>query len=116
MSRVSFTHPSGRQSTKQPKGTHGTDRLATNRSSCQFFIFSIVVVFLFTLAAKTSRAGSPEKPNILFIAIDDLNDWVGFLDGHLEAVTPNMDALAKKAASSPMLTAMYLSARLHESA
>ena len=36
------------------------------------------------------------KPNVLFIAIDDLNDWTGFLGGHPEAQTPHMDALAKR--------------------
>ncbi|MGJ8724082.1 MAG: sulfatase [Roseibacillus sp.] len=35
-----------------------------------------------------------KKPNILMIAIDDLNDWVGFLDGHPQTQTPNMDRLA----------------------
>ena len=34
------------------------------------------------------------KPNVLFIAIDDLNDWVGFLGGHPQALTPEMDSLA----------------------
>ena len=32
-----------------------------------------------------------EKPNILFIAIDDLNDWTGFMGGHPQAKTPNID-------------------------
>ncbi len=32
--------------------------------------------------------------NVLFIAVDDLNDWVGFLGGHPQAKTPNMDRLA----------------------
>ena len=36
------------------------------------------------------------KPNVLFISIDDLNDWVGFMDGHPQAKTPNMEALAKR--------------------
>ncbi len=36
------------------------------------------------------------RPNILFIAIDDLNDWVGFLKGHPQAKTPNMDRLAAR--------------------
>jgi len=37
-----------------------------------------------------------EKPNVLFIAIDDLNDWVGFLCGHPQVKTPHMDALAAR--------------------
>ena len=34
------------------------------------------------------------KPNVLFIAVDDLNDWVGCLGGHPQAKTPNIDRLA----------------------
>lgn len=34
--------------------------------------------------------------NVLFIAIDDLNDWVGFLGGHPQTRTPNMDRLASQ--------------------
>ena len=32
-----------------------------------------------------------DKPNVLFIAIDDLNDWVGVFDGNPQAKTPNLD-------------------------
>ena len=38
----------------------------------------------------------PARPNVLFIAIDDMNDWTGFLGGHPQAQTPHMDRLAKK--------------------
>lgn len=34
------------------------------------------------------------KPNVLFISIDDLNDWIGCMGGHPQAQTPNMDRLA----------------------
>ena len=37
---------------------------------------------------------SQERPNVLFIAVDDLNDWVGCLGGHPQALTPNIDGLA----------------------
>lgn len=39
---------------------------------------------------KTSR------PNVLFIAVDDLNDWVGCMKGHPQARTPNIDRLAAR--------------------
>lgn len=35
-----------------------------------------------------------QQPNVLFFALDDLNDWVGPL-AYSQAVTPNMDRLAK---------------------
>jgi len=37
-----------------------------------------------------------DKPNILFIAIDDQNDWFGCLGGHPQAQTPHIDRLAKR--------------------
>ncbi len=43
-----------------------------------------------------SFAQAQQKPNILFIAIDDLNDWVGPLHGHPQVKTPNMDRLAAR--------------------
>ena len=35
------------------------------------------------------------QPHVLFISIDDMNDWVGVLGGNPQARTPNIDALAK---------------------
>jgi arylsulfatase A-like enzyme len=40
-----------------------------------------------------------QRPNILFISIDDLNDWVGHLGGHPQVQTPNIDRLAARASS-----------------
>jgi len=37
-----------------------------------------------------------EQPNILFIAIDDLNDWSSVLGGHPQAITPNLERLARR--------------------
>ena len=53
-----------------------------------------LLALLFTAAAQSAHP--PSKPNVLMICIDDLNDWVGFLGGHPQAKTPNMDALAKR--------------------
>ena len=38
-----------------------------------------------------------QKPNILFISIDDLNDWIEPLGGHRQAKTPNLNRLARGA-------------------
>jgi len=59
-------------------------------------IFLILLSFLLPLSVSRSVWAKSTKPNVLFIAIDDLNDWVGFLDGHPQAKTPHMDALAKQ--------------------
>ncbi len=41
-----------------------------------------------------SETTTPQPPNVLFIAIDDLNDWLGCMNGHPNTLTPNMDKLA----------------------
>ena len=41
-----------------------------------------------------SKAQEAKRPNVLFIAVDDLNDWVGPLDGYKGVKTPNIDKLA----------------------
>lgn len=44
-----------------------------------------------------SQEDSPEGPNVLFLAVDDMNDWAGFLDGHagMDIKTPNIDRFAE---------------------
>jgi arylsulfatase A-like enzyme len=39
------------------------------------------------------KAAAPKR-NVLFLAIDDLNDWIGCMGG--QAITPNLDKLAKQ--------------------
>src|SRR6056297_2856202 len=46
--------------------------------------------------ASGAKAAEPVRANVLMICIDDMNDWVRFLDGHPQAKTPNMDHLAAK--------------------
>nr|WP_271872738.1 sulfatase [Rubripirellula sp.] len=96
MMQLSLTHQSGSQPKKQSMGKRGTDPDPVHPSRFSFLVVGIVVALSFELVADASATESSKKPNVLFIAIDDLNDWVGFLDGHLDAVTPHMDALAKR--------------------
>jgi arylsulfatase A-like enzyme len=59
--------------------------------------FSASCAFVFALLSVSQAAGSPpDSPNIVFIAIDDLNDWIGCLGGHPDAKTPHMDRLARR--------------------
>jgi len=56
------------------------------------FLFGVVAVVASLLPA---HAAVPSKPNVLFIAIDDLRDWVGYLGHNPQARTPNIDRLAR---------------------
>ena len=58
----------------------------------------IPLVLLLGLPAALDAAAAkqpPRKPNVLFIAIDDLRDWVGYL-GNKQVKTPNLDRLAAR--------------------
>jgi arylsulfatase A-like enzyme len=48
------------------------------------------------LPAPGAPAQARPRPNVLFIAIDDLNDWIGCLGGHPDVKTPNLDRLAAR--------------------
>ena len=41
------------------------------------------------------HAAEVTRPNILFIAVDDLNHWVGHLGRNPQTKTPHLDRLAK---------------------
>ena len=60
----------------------------------------VLAVLLFCATAKNiegkDTAHQNGKPNVLFIAIDDLNDWTDTLKGNPQAKTPHMDRLASK--------------------
>ncbi len=47
-------------------------------------------------AAAESSAGRARRPDVLFIAVDDLNDWVACLGGRRGMHTPNIDRLAAR--------------------
>ena len=49
-------------------------------------------------AGLTASVGTEaaDKPNVLLIAVDDLNDWIGCMGGHPQAKTPNIDRLAAR--------------------
>lgn len=56
----------------------------------------LIPACLFVLFVLTEHSPAQTGPNVLFIAVDDLNDWVGFLQGHPQTQTPNMDRLARR--------------------
>ncbi len=64
----------------------------------RIFHFCLVTTSALLLSGDRALANKTlkKKPNILFIAIDDLNDWIGCLGGHPQAKTPNIDRLAAR--------------------
>ncbi|MCA9079453.1 MAG: sulfatase [Planctomycetaceae bacterium] len=53
------------------------------------FLWGLVCVLFVTVPSFAA-----ERPNVLFIAIDDLNHWVGHLGRNPQTKTPNIDRLA----------------------
>lgn len=51
-----------------------------------------LIVLLLTNAAALAQ----NKPDVLFIAVDDLNDWTSYLGGHPQTKTPNIDRLVAR--------------------
>jgi len=63
-----------------------------------YFIATLVaIIFLANSCSSTEEDALISKPNVLFISIDDLNDWVEPLSGNAQSVTPHLSAFAKEA-------------------
>lgn len=65
------------------------------------YIYAVIVVIIFTLSScatgKEKKNEAVQKsPNVLFIAVDDLNTWLGCLGGYSNSKTPNLDKLASQ--------------------
>ena len=71
-----------------------TRRQSSARPRLAVVALSLIVILL--LAGRSALQAADARPNVLFIAVDDLNDWVGFLEGHPQVKTPNMDRLAAR--------------------
>lgn len=58
--------------------------------------FNTLISLVLLLAMALLPSPIMASPNILFIAIDDQNDWIGCLGGHPQVKTPNLDRLARR--------------------
>lgn len=58
----------------------------------------LLILILYGLIILSTGCSFPvdKKPNVLFISIDDLNDWTGTMGGHPQALTPNLDRLCEE--------------------
>jgi arylsulfatase A-like enzyme len=57
---------------------------------------STVAIMFLAQSLVMAHVPLPPRPDILFIAVDDLNDWVSHLGGHPLAKTPNIDKLVAR--------------------
>lgn len=57
---------------------------------------SSLAVMICLFIAVACHAEEARRPSVLFLAIDDQNDWLGCLQGHPQVKTPALDALAKR--------------------
>ena len=63
----------------------------------EFLALSTATAGSLLLGRRGAGAEAPAgRPNVLFIAVDDLNDWIGCMAGHPDARTPNIDRLARR--------------------
>ena len=70
--------------------SRGTVQLATR-------IFLVMVVLLGTVNLRgAERRAEKDRPNVLFLAVDDMNDWISCLESVPQAITPNLNRLAKR--------------------
>ncbi len=58
------------------------------------FLKCVFLGVLFVSCQQVTKETTIEHPNVLFIAIDDLNDWAGPLAGNAQVLTPQMDKFA----------------------
>ncbi|MAM91343.1 MAG: sulfatase [Opitutaceae bacterium] len=57
-------------------------------------LFGTITALFLAQASFGERHGS--QYNILYVTIDDLNDWVGCMNSHPQVKTPNIDRLAER--------------------
>lgn len=61
------------------------------------YLKAVIVIALLSIQGCSTQK-EPElirHPNVLFISLDDMNDWVGSLAGHDQTITPSLDQFAK---------------------
>ena len=60
----------------------------------RFFLKILIVGIGIAFLLPSCIHDEVKQPNVLFIAVDDLNDWIGCMAGHPNTKTPNIDKLA----------------------
>ena len=62
------------------------------------WLIAVAFALVCSLVDGRNFSAADDRPNVLFISVDDMNDWVSLFGGHPQTQTPNIDALAKRGA------------------
>ncbi len=65
-------------------------------NSRHFRLAVLLTLATFTIAGEKPKQQSQVRPNVLFIAIDDMNDWTTLFDPDNPIKTPNLERLAQR--------------------
>ena len=57
----------------------------------KFLINIAIAAGMIGLCSTLQAEQLTKNMNVIFIELDDLNDWVGAFGGHEQALTPNME-------------------------
>ena len=60
-----------------------------------YFLLFTITLFLGACKSEEKKEAKAAKPNVLFIAVDDLNNWISPIQNFSNVKTPNFERLAK---------------------
>ena len=69
---------------------------AVGRYPVMNIVSRLATIALTLILVGAGAEAAADKPNVLFVAIDDLNDWIGSMGGRDGMHTPNFDRLARR--------------------
>ena len=67
-----------------------------NRSDFGSGLICCFIAAILCLPGATSTANDATAPDVLFIVVDDMNDWISLLDPEAPIKTPNLERLAQR--------------------
>lgn len=76
-------------------GPNGARKTSSHHTLVKILRSHFRLLTLLILAGLPFQTNAAKRPNVLFIAVDDLNDWAGYF-GNSQAITPHMDQLASE--------------------
>jgi arylsulfatase A-like enzyme len=66
-------------------------------NSCRYLLHCLTIIVVVAIQFASNDIVAQEiKPNVLYISIDDLNNWVEYMEGHPQVKTPNINRLVER--------------------